>query len=141
MRWIRAHRHEAAACYLFPDPGETDRMILAAVAAASFNMAWPEGYGWEQWDPTQEVSVESARTALPGVFRRGRPGRGDDLLSMDYVHGRRCKTYVARETHGEHRGALRIDAATYEATRGGVERLLRTAHDLLARRRRPSRRR
>ncbi len=50
-------------------PGETDRQVVAAVAAASFNSAWPEGYGWELWDPTVEVGVDNVRDVLPEVFR------------------------------------------------------------------------
>lgn len=141
MKWIRVTEHGSDACHLLPDPGETDRMIVAAVAAASFNSAWPEGYGWEQWDPLQEATLANARTALSGVFRDARQGRRDEVLSMDYVGGRRCKTYISRETHGASRGRLRLDVATFEATRGDVERLLMAAEALLAaaRRRRRAR--
>ncbi|MBI3104435.1 MAG: hypothetical protein HYY95_02430 [Candidatus Rokubacteria bacterium] len=37
-----------AYCYLLPGSGERERMVAAAVAAASCNSAWPEGYAWEQ---------------------------------------------------------------------------------------------
>lgn len=96
--------------------------------------AWLEGYGWEQWDPTAEVTVDTVRTLLPEVFPRPRRGTHAEVLALDYVRGRRCKTYIARETRGEHRGRLRLSAGEYEATRGDVERLLRAAQDLLARR-------
>ncbi len=51
---------------------------------------------------------------------------------MDYVAGRRCKTYVYREARGEHRGRLRLMAGEYEATRGDADRLLKAAAALLA---------
>src|SRR5688572_7172219 len=105
MRWLRVEEHGDQRCYIVPDPGENDRMIVAAIAAASFNSAWPEGYGWEQWDPTVEVTVDTVRALLPEVFAR-RPFRPRaEILAMDYVRGRRCKTYVHRETRGAHRGA------------------------------------
>ena len=136
MKWRRTDDHGFDYCYLFPDPGETDRAVVAAVAAASFNSAWPEGYGWEQWDPTLEVGVHDVRDMLAEVFRRRRFREKDQVLGMDYVGGRRCKTYVYRETRGEHRGRLKLSAGEYEAARGDVERLLRVACDLLERRRR-----
>ena len=135
MKWRRVDDHGSDYCYLFPDPGETDRHVVAAVAAASFNSAWPEGYGWEQWDPTVEVGVHDVRDALPEVFGRRRLWDKDQVLGMDYVGGRRCKTYVYRERRGEHRGRLKLSSGEYEATRGDVERLLRAASDLLGRRR------
>jgi len=76
MRWRHADEHGFEYCYLFPDPGETDSQVVAAVAAASFNSAWPEGYGWELWDPTVEVGVDDVRDVLPAVFRVPVPGEG-----------------------------------------------------------------
>jgi hypothetical protein len=141
MKWVRVNEHGVDVCYLRPDDGETERVIVAAVAAASFNSAWPEGYGWEQWDPTDEVTIADVRKKMPDVFksarRRAGPGRDDELLAMDYIAGRRCKTYLYRERRGGSCGALRFDATTYEATRGDVERLLRAA-DMLLGARRPS---
>ena len=49
MRWRRVTAPGLDVCYLLPEPGETDRLLVAAVAAASFNSAWPEGSGWERW--------------------------------------------------------------------------------------------
>jgi hypothetical protein len=136
MKWLRVNQHGFDYCYLLPERGETDRRIVAAVAAASFNSAWPEGYGWEQWDPTEDVTVENVRRVIPEVFRRTSSrkvaGPPRDVLCMDYVRGRRCKTQVVREARGDHRGALRLDAGEYEATRGDVERLLIAAQALLA---------
>jgi hypothetical protein len=135
MKWLRVNEYGFDYRYLLSEPGETNRMIVAAVATASFNSAWPEGYGWEQWDPTQEVTVANVRRILPEVFRRmrvrARPGPADEVLCMDYVQGRRCKTRISLETRGEHRGVLKLDAGEYEATRGDVERLLMAAQALL----------
>jgi hypothetical protein len=133
MRWLRVKELGSEYCYLVPDEGQTDRMVLCAIAAASFNSAWPEGYGWEQWDLTVEATVENARTLMPKVFRRG-GGRGEPVLAMDYVHGRRCKTYVYRERREPWRGSLKLDASEYEAPRGDIERLLRSAQAMLTRR-------
>jgi hypothetical protein len=125
-------------CYLLPDGRETERRIVDAVATASFNSAWPEGYGWEQWDPTDEVTLANVRRVMPNVFRRMPPrtacGPARDVLCMDYVGGRRCKTYLQRETLGEYQGALVLDSGTYEATRGDVGRLLGAAQALLVKR-------
>ena len=136
MKWRRVDEHGFDYCYLFPDPGETDRQVVAAVAAASFNSAWPEGYGWEQWDPTVEVGVDDVRDALPEAFGRRRFREKDEALGMDYVGGRRCTTRIHRETRGEQRGWLKLSSGESEAARGDVERLLRAACDLLDRRRR-----
>jgi hypothetical protein len=136
MKWLRVNRQGWDYRYLVPDRGETARQIVEAVATASFNSAWPEGYGWEQWEPTAEVTLEDVRRVIPDVFRRmpprGLAGPPRDVLRMDYVGGRRCKTHIVRETRGEHQGALMLDAGTYEATRGDVERLLTAAQALLA---------
>ena len=136
MKWRRVDEHGFDYCYLLPDPGETDRQVVAAVAAASFNSAWPEGDGGEQWAPTVEVEVDDVRDAVPEVFGRRRFREKDEVLGMDYVGGRRCKTRIYRETRGEHRGRLKLSSGEYEAARGDVERLLRAACDLLDRRRR-----
>jgi hypothetical protein len=133
MKWLRVEADGFARCYLLPEADETDALLLAAVAVTSFNSAWPEGYGWEQWDPTDEVRLDNVRRVMPGAFRRG-AGETGRVLMMDYIGGRRCKTYVSRETRGEHRGRLRLDAAEYEATRGDVGRLLRGVQELLAHR-------
>jgi hypothetical protein len=82
MRWLRVDEHGFDYCYLLPDPGETDRTIVAAVAAASFNTAWPEGYGWEQWDPTGDVALDNVRRLLPDIFKRARPRTTSEVLSM-----------------------------------------------------------
>jgi hypothetical protein len=71
MRWLRVDEHGFDYCYLLPDPGETDRTIVAAVAAASFNTAWPEGYGWEQWDPTGDVAPGQCPPSPPGHLQTG----------------------------------------------------------------------
>ncbi len=139
MKWQRVNDHGFDYCYLLPERGETDRLIVSAVAAASFNSAWPEGYGWEQWDPTVDVTMDNIRTVFPEIFRRRRIGGSEEILSMDYVGGRRCKTDIYREARGEHRGRLKLSAREYEATRGDVERLLRAADELLKRRARPTR--
>jgi len=94
MRWRHVDEHGFEYCYLFPDPGETDSQVVAAVAAASFNSAWPDGYGWELWDPTVEVGVDNVRDVLPEVFRRSRFREKDEVVGMDYVAGRRCKTRI-----------------------------------------------
>ena len=139
MKWLRVDEHGFDYCHLLPEPGVSARMIVAAVAAASFNSAWPEGYGWEEWDPMVDVTMDNVRTIFPGIFRRRRMGQKDEVLAMDYVGGRRCKTYIYREACGEHRGQLKVSAGEYEATRGDVERLLRVANELLRHRARPSR--
>jgi len=90
----------------------------------------------EQWDPTVEVGVHDVREVFPDVFRRRRLWGKDEILVMDYVGGRRCKTTISRETRGEHRGRLKLSSGEYEATRGDVERLLKQAADLLERRHR-----
>ena len=79
--------------------------------------------------------VHDVRDALPEVFGRRPLWEKGQVLGMDYVGGRRCKTYVYRERRGEHRGRLKLSSGEYEATRGDVERLLRAASDLLGRRR------
>lgn len=133
MKWLRVDEHGFDYCYLLPEPGVSEPMVVAAVAAASFNLAWPEGYGWEQWDPTVDVTIDNVRTVSPEIFRRRRVGRKDEVLAMDYVGGRRCKTHIYREARGAQRGRLKLSAGEYEATRGDVERLLRAANELLER--------
>jgi len=83
-----------------------------------------------------EVGIHDVRDVLPEVFGRRQFRDKEEVLGMDYVAGRRCKTRIYRETRGEHRGRLKLSSGEYEAARGDVERLLRAACDLLDRRRR-----
>jgi hypothetical protein len=136
MKWLRVDEPGCEVCYLFPERGETEARMVAAVAAASFNSAWPEGYGWELYDPLLEARLDNVDILVPEAFARTRSGLRPrsrrDVLALDYVQGRRCKTWIRRASRGEHRGALGLSAGEFEAARGDVERLLASARTLLA---------
>lgn len=94
--------------------------VLEAIAQASYEASRPVGMG--AFQPYNTPSNEMDFSELVDVNAR----RGD-VLSMDYVNGRQCKTFI----HKDRDGRYIFRSCSFERDRGDPTPVLKAAQSLL----------
>jgi hypothetical protein len=90
----------------------SEKDLLNTFAQISYDMARPVGAGYFQNFETKTEDIDfSPYINLESKF---------EVLSMEYINGRQCKTFVSKNNKGE----LIFDSAMYEIDRGPAELLL-----------------
>lgn len=119
-------RHEkiGGITHIYVEKGETEQMVLSAIVKASFELARPAGMGWMHFNKKQQMTDEEAIKFITLT-----PRYIDDktVVNMDYVQGRKCKTYISR-IEKEH---FTLENNSYERDRGVPDSMLNRAKEII----------
>jgi hypothetical protein len=109
--------------HIYIEEEETERQVLRAIVRASFNLAKPVGMGWLHYKSETAMTDEDADQYISLPPRDSR----DEVICMDYVQGRQCKTYINKVSDGH----FLLSNQVYECNRGTPDIMLAQAEKLL----------
>jgi len=111
--------------HIYVENEETEQQVLRAIVKASFELACPAGLGWMYFNDSQQMTDEIADQCITLE-----PRYEDDknVVDMDYVQGRQCKTYVSRVEQGH----FTLADHSYECDRGVPDPMLDRAKEIIA---------
>ncbi len=98
------------------EDGEDRQTVLRAIARASYDLALPAGTGFLHFTPGGALSDKECDALIRA-----------DGLSMDYVHGRQCKTFLKADNSG----VLVLNNYLFERDRGSPDAVLTSAIEKL----------
>ena len=114
-------RDERGFIKLLPEEGESIEKILFTLGKLSYEKATPKGQGFQQgygashkevcfedyltYDAALELKHGMSDEAILGLFTDEREKKEKNKFSLDYIHGRDCRTLVVKNSGDWYFGA------------------------------------
>lgn len=119
-------RHEKinGTTHIYVEKGETEQQVLRAIVKASFELARSAGMGWMHFNDSQKMTDEIVDQC---ITLKPRYESDKTVISMDYMQGRQCKTYVSRVEDGH----FTLGNNSYERDRGVPDPMLDRAKEII----------
>ena len=106
--------------HIYVEDGETEQQVLRAIAKASFKSALPAGpFAQKQYNSKDVMDDEMVDNYINL--------QGDEVLLLDFVKGRRCKTSLMRVEKGH----FTLNDTMFEQDRGNPTQLLKEVQSML----------